>query len=149
MHTTPTSTHPRPVVRRRRLALLVAPALALVMTAACGNDDADGTGTAVLGAHVERPAEGTVPADLPPDPRLVPRRSVAGAFDRVAPIPAEESPDPRLVPRRTIPGRVAPTPADDVADVVGSRYAGQAEAYAARDVEPSRPIRVNGGRTEE
>ncbi len=121
MHTTPT---PRPTVHRRRLALLVAPALALVIGVGCGSDDPATGETAVLGAEVERtPVGGSVP-----------RRIVAESTDRAAPVAPSDVVrigGVRIVAEST--DRVAPTPSDD----------------AAADVGPDRPIRTNGGRTED
>lgn len=122
MHTTPT---PRPSVRRRRLALLVAPATALVIGVGCGSEDPGKGETAVLGAEVER-----TPTATP-----LPRRIVAESTDRAAAV------DPsdvvriggvRIVAEST--DRVAWTPFD---------------VDAAGNVGPDRPIRVNGGRTED
>ncbi len=170
------------------MALLVAPALALVIAVGCGSDDPAGE-TAVMGATLDRPSEGTQPADRPIDAGSRPRQIVAESTDRAAPVvPSDalriggvrvvaESTDrvrpadsPRIVAEstdRTPPADVSQvvgdrysgqaaagaaadrTPPSDGSEVVEDRYAGQAEAYEVAEAEADRPIRVNGGRTEE
>jgi hypothetical protein len=110
-----------------------------VIGVGCGSDDPSGE-TAVLGAEVER-----TPTAAP-----TPRRLVAESTDRAAPkAPADalRIGGVRIAAEST--DRLGPADSGLASEVVGDRYAGQAAAYAAGNVEPDRPIRVNGGRTED